>query len=173
MKQVLATFINHSRVHFLEPTSTGVIWGIMVVTRVGFEPTIPMLWDRHLIHKVIAPLTTSFMNVELQYTTCFFHVCLSRHCRVICSSCAYKIIFWLMLLDYYISTIYLDKNMASCYSKHGKQSSHNFQNCEPIISLNCWSWLSSLCKQLGTRPDAVWSGSKLFATRPICLPNFK
>ena len=35
MKQVLT---NHSLVRFLELTSTGVIWGITDVTRVGFDP---------------------------------------------------------------------------------------------------------------------------------------
>ena len=42
VKQVLTTYLNHSQVCFLEPTSTGVIWGIMVVTCVGFEP---MTWS--------------------------------------------------------------------------------------------------------------------------------
>ena len=46
----LTTYLNHSLVRFLEPTSTGVIWGIMVVTCVGFEPTMSRLRGRHLIH---------------------------------------------------------------------------------------------------------------------------
>ena len=56
MKQVLATYINHSRVRFLEPTSTGVRRGIMVMTHEDFEPPIPWLPGRHLIHWAIAPL---------------------------------------------------------------------------------------------------------------------
>ena len=32
VKQVLVTYLNHSHVRFLEPTSTVVIWGITVVT---------------------------------------------------------------------------------------------------------------------------------------------
>ena len=34
VKQVFTIYLNHSQVCFLEPTSTSVIWGIMVVTRV-------------------------------------------------------------------------------------------------------------------------------------------
>ena len=41
--------LNHSRVRFLEPTSAGAIWGIIVVTSVRFEPTIPMLRCRHYL----------------------------------------------------------------------------------------------------------------------------
>ena len=36
---VFRTYLNHSRVRLLEPNSTGVIWGIMVMTRVGFDPS--------------------------------------------------------------------------------------------------------------------------------------
>ena len=55
-KQVLATYINHSRVRFLEQTSTGVVWGNMVVTRVGFEPTIPRLRGDTLSIRPLLPL---------------------------------------------------------------------------------------------------------------------
>jgi hypothetical protein len=53
-KQVLATYINHFRVRFLEPTSTGVIWRNMVVTRVELEPMISGLRGRHLNHQATA-----------------------------------------------------------------------------------------------------------------------
>ena len=48
VKQVLTTYLNCSQVRFLEPTSTGVICGIMVVTCLGFEPMILRLQGRHL-----------------------------------------------------------------------------------------------------------------------------
>jgi hypothetical protein len=47
-KQVLAIYINQFRVRFLEPTSTGVIWRNIVMTRLGLEPMIPWLRCRHL-----------------------------------------------------------------------------------------------------------------------------
>ena len=59
MKQILTTYLNHSRVRFLEQTSTctGVIWGIIVVTRVGIRTHDPEvarqtpypLGSRHLV----------------------------------------------------------------------------------------------------------------------------
>jgi hypothetical protein len=49
-KHVLATYINHFRFLFLELTSTGVLLGIMVVTRLELEHIIPGLKARHLNH---------------------------------------------------------------------------------------------------------------------------
>jgi hypothetical protein len=42
-KQVFTTYINHVRVRFMKPTSTGVIWRNMIVTRVGLEPVVSVL----------------------------------------------------------------------------------------------------------------------------------
>jgi hypothetical protein len=50
VKQIFATYINRFRVRFLEPTSTGVIWRNMVVTRLGLKHMIPGLRGRHLNH---------------------------------------------------------------------------------------------------------------------------
>ena len=45
----LAAYLNHSRVRFLEPISTGVLWRNMVVT-LGLEPTILGTRGRQLNH---------------------------------------------------------------------------------------------------------------------------
>jgi hypothetical protein len=44
-KQFLSTNIIYFPIHVLEPTSTGVIWRIMVVTRFGLEPMIQLAWE--------------------------------------------------------------------------------------------------------------------------------
>ena len=56
MKQVFTTYLDHSRGRFLEPTSTGVTWGIMIVygsnprsrgceaDTFPIRPPLPFLW---------------------------------------------------------------------------------------------------------------------------------
>jgi hypothetical protein len=58
VKQVLSIYIKHSRVCFLEPTSTSVIWRNMVVNQLGLEPMSPWSRGKHLNHFANAPLMT-------------------------------------------------------------------------------------------------------------------
>jgi hypothetical protein len=68
-KQVLATFINHFQVRFLESTSTGVIRRNIVVTRrLGLEPMIPGLRGRHYNRQATAPLSSVYILIELGKT---------------------------------------------------------------------------------------------------------
>ena len=95
MKQVLTTYLNHSRGRFLEPVSTGVIWGTMAVTRVGgvrnHDPEVARQTPYQLGHFSV--------NLKIVY------------------QCFWKWFFFklfLLLFDIYIVSVFLWKRIHQC-----------------------------------------------------------
>jgi hypothetical protein len=74
VKQVCTTCNSHNRDHFLERTSTGYIWEILVVNQIGLKSIVPGLRGRHLDDQATVPLQSSQFII---------YVYLSHDCNLI------------------------------------------------------------------------------------------